>query len=350
MAIFSWTNTADNTLVLPKFQITVDKFLNFTILVYGWRLPNQKDNSKDSLKHVTISQLIDDLMKKTICIGLEKHEISTNVLIHSIPYNTTLSTNMELPFNSKDFFRSKTCHVLIQKQELCDPCKSIRNILLGKEKIRSKNSNEPVKLNAPLSSTSNERLILSVQSMRAENTQLKLENTALKLEIEQMKQELEKNSIAINDNLCSDLTDIIGKQEKLTPFMELFWQQQKSLFQRSKSGVRFHPMLIRYCLSLAAKSPSCYKEIRDSGILKLPSERTLRDYRNVITPKVGFNPAVTDELISLTKAYTAEQRFVTLLIDEMKIKSNLVFQRRDWLENWLKKENWLDLWTWETLI
>lgn len=86
-------------------------------------------------------------------------------------------------------------------------------------------------------------------------------------------------------------------------------------------------MLIRYCLSLAAKSSSCYEELRNSGILVLPSQRTLQDYRNVITPSVGFKPEITDELISLTKGYTEKQRYVAFLINEMKIKSNLVFQR-----------------------
>ena len=30
----------------------------------------------------------------------------------------------------------------------------------------------------------------------------------------------------------------------------------------SKRGVRYHPMIIRYCLGLAAKSPTVYDEIR----------------------------------------------------------------------------------------
>ena len=55
----------------------------------------------------------------------------------------------------------------------------------------------------------------------------------------------------------------------------LFWQQQKKLLQSSPSGVKYHPMVIRYALSLAAKSPSCYEEIRQSKILVLPSQRTL---------------------------------------------------------------------------
>jgi hypothetical protein len=42
-------------------------------------------------------------------------------------------------------------------------------------------------------------------------------------------------------------------------------------------------------LSLHGKSPSAYRELRDSGALILPSERVLRDYKNYFKPKVGIN-------------------------------------------------------------
>ena len=47
-------------------------------------------------------------------------------------------------------------------------------------------------------------------------------------------------------------------------------------------------MIIRFCLSLAAKSSSCYEELRNSGVLTLPSQQRLRDYRNAIKPREDF--------------------------------------------------------------
>lgn len=148
------------------------------------------------------------------------------------------------------------------------------------------------------------------------------------LQIERMKAELSSNSVEILNDISNDLVEIISNSEtKLTPFMELFWQQQKKLFATSKTGVRFHPTIIRYCLSLAIKSPSCYNELRQSGILKLPCLRTLRDYKNYIKPSTGFQPEVIAELKNQVVNYTDNQRYVCLLIDEMKIKSNLVFHK-----------------------
>ena len=83
-------------------------------------------------------------------------------------------------------------------------------------------------------------------------------------------------------------------------------------------------MLNRFALSIAAKSPAAYEELRSSGVLKLPSKRTLRDYRNVVKPKQGFNKQIIEELTSITATLSNVQRYIVLLFDEVKIKSNLI--------------------------
>ena len=50
-------------------------------------------------------------------------------------------------------------------------------------------------------------------------------------------------------------------KNNVPPFMKLFWQEQKYV-QTSRNGVRYHPMLIRFCLNLVSKSPSAYEELR----------------------------------------------------------------------------------------
>ena len=89
-------------------------------------------------------------------------------------------------------------------------------------------------------------------------------------------------------------------------------------------GMRYHPMIIRFCLSLASKSKSANEELRNSNILVLPSSRTLRDYKNAIAPQTGFRKQIIDDLNKLTRDYFNIQ---CLLIDKMKIKSNLVFDK-----------------------
>ena len=111
--------------------------------------------------------------------------------------------------------------------------------------------------------------------------------TELEQQLNDMKAELQKSNIQIDHKLSNDFTRIIGSAKQVTPFMKLIWQEQKKLFLRSSTGVGYHPMIIRICLSLAAKSPSCYEELRNSGVLT--SQRRLKDYRNASKPERGFH-------------------------------------------------------------
>ena len=131
----------------------------------------------------------------------------------------------------------------------------------------------PLKDNAPLSSCSKERLVATVQKQR-------LTCEELESQIQQMKTEIEQNSITINKDVENDLLQILGHTSLgNTLHMKLFREQQKNLLSSSASGQQYHPKIIRFCLSLYAKSQAAYRELQESGVLVLPSERTLRDYR-----------------------------------------------------------------------
>ena len=99
----------------------------------------------------------------------------------------------------------------------------------------------------------------------------------------------------------------------------------------SPSSIRYHPMIIKYCISLAAKS-SAYSDLRynsrtGSGVLIFPSLRTLRDYKNYIRQKRGFNNEVVDELNKKTELFSESERYVTILFNEMKIQEDLVWDK-----------------------
>ena len=88
-------------------------------------------------------------------------------------------------------------------------------------------------------------------------------------------------------------------------------------------------MIKKFRLNLAAKSSSAYKDLQyDSttrtGILVLPSLKTLRDYKNYISLKRGFNPEVINERAKKAVSFFEIERYMTILFDEMKIQENLV--------------------------
>jgi hypothetical protein len=85
-------------------------------------------------------------------------------------------------------------------------------------------------------------------------------------------------------------------------------------------------------LGLAAKSPAAYEALRlndknNSGFLILPSRRRLRDYKNYVKPKLGFNKNIITELKDKIKDFSAQEKFIVLVLDEMKIQENLVWDK-----------------------
>ena len=62
-------------------------------------------------------------------------------------------------------------------------------------------------------------------------------------------------------------------------------------------------------------------------MLVLLSERVLRDYRNFFKPRPGFLKENINKLSQITTPLTGCQRYVVLSFDEMKIQSNLVFDK-----------------------
>lgn len=184
-------------------------------------------------------------------------------------------------FSFKEYWRLCKCQLLVEGIELCLSCEEQSYNMHRSSQAKQRRMSEPAHLYAPVSKTAPDRIKLTLRGQR-------LKCADLERQLNEMKSEIAKSSIEVDHNLSNDVTTILSEAQEVTPFMKLFWRQQKKLLQSSPSGVKYHPMVIRYALSLAAKSPSCYEEIRQSKILVLPSQRTLRDYRNYIRPTRGF--------------------------------------------------------------
>lgn len=112
-------------------------------------------------------------------------------------------------------------------------------------KAKERRQSRPAHVNAPVSKTDPERIKLTLQGQR-------LRCAELERQLNEMCVELEKTNM--NHELRNDFSKILNSANDtdITPFMKLFWEQKKKLFSSSSKGVRYHPMIIRFCLSLAA--------------------------------------------------------------------------------------------------
>ncbi|XP_065068883.1 uncharacterized protein LOC135694124 [Rhopilema esculentum] len=315
---------------IPKFELCVDDSLGYYIQVYGWLLPEDHPLytvNHRSMRHITLSNLVADIDGYRICTGLSIKIASQHTVNHVVPRKfDPLSIEQDIQYRSSEYCRSINC-LLVCPTEKCEHCIEGDDYGIKVTRDNKRRLSIPSKLNAPVSKTHPERLKQSMQEQR-------LKCSKLESEIERMRSELAANSVSIENEMNNDFLSIIDNgYTEMTPFMQLFWQEQKRLFSYSKRGQRYHPMIIRFCLSLHSKSPAAYEEVRDAlgrkqgGILTLPCKRTLRDYKNWIRPKCGFNEDVILDLVGITDKYFGVQRYVVLLLDEMKIRANLVYDK-----------------------
>ena len=93
--------------------------------------------------------------------------------------------------------------------------------------------------------------------------------------------------------------------------------------------VRWHPLLIRWCLNLKLMSNATYHTTRTAGFIRLPSERTFRDYTHYFKSRPGFQREVNEQLQKETSPnnLSEQRKYCGILLDEMKIKENLVYDK-----------------------
>ena len=99
-----------------------------------------------------------------------------------------------------------------------------------------------------------------------------------------------QTSDEIDPQLNQDLINVMQKtsEEFHIPFPEgsfrrVFCDQQiKNAKQKDSRQIRWHPLIIKWCLNMRLISSASYHVMRTTGFITLPSERTLRDYTNYI--------------------------------------------------------------------
>ncbi|XP_066934614.1 uncharacterized protein [Clytia hemisphaerica] len=228
--------------------------------------------------------------------------------------------------------RAVDCDTNIQTQKkTCPGCSKYRQTL---NKIRATNNARDSKQigNVPNDSTNNRYM---------NKTQLTTKCEEQARTIKSLKQTVNRKNAfileMINDEGCvvqdEQLSDLCTKliNDVACPFPDdsaqsLLWHQQKQYATaKNKRTMRWHPVMIRWCISIYLKSPGAYEHLCDSGFLFLPTRRTLNNYLSFTEAKVGFNADVFKHLLTLTEKQKSTH--VGLAHDEMKIKSGLVYNK-----------------------
>ena len=165
------------------------------------------------------------------------------------------------------------------------------------------------------------------------------ENRKAKLRIRRLEQKISlaanEDGVKLDDELHSDIMNLAASSTKQVhssysedSFLRLFWdQQQKASLLSKASSMKWHPLFIKWCFYLRHISGKSYEFLRSSNCIKLPSQRTLRDYTHYISTTIGFSAEVDKHLLDVAFLSNELNRYVILIMDEVHIKSDLVYDK-----------------------
>ena len=158
-------------------------------------------------------------------------------------------------------------------------------------------------------------------------------------EMKQLKDKIDQHisyvGVRTDDQLGNDLKDIMTKHSDSVlahleddSFQAIFWKQQLEAVKcPKKQGVRWHPLIVKWCLYLHHLSNGAYETLRNSGVIQLPSTRTLRDYKHFSPARVGFSVHSDRQLLNLMTVKGNLAKYCVILIDEMYVKEGLTFDK-----------------------
>lgn len=88
--------------------------------------------------------------------------------------------------------------------------------------------------------------------------------------------------------------------------------------------------LRRWCIYLRHLSSSAYELLCTSGVLKLPSQRTLRDYTYYTQSCNGFSVSVDRQIMDMANINSCPERdkYVIIILDEMHIREDIVYDKQ----------------------
>ena len=254
--------------------------------------------------------------------------------------NPIIETNFEVECDGERFdstIRETKCKLLVGgRYDRCSECVKHRNYLRVVRNRQTKKSCDNKNYTSSDSHVSYRYLSSEQKTERLQSLHKELKYT--KQLLKQMHSKLEhainKEGHILDPEMNNYMSEILQNSEYFAnelpegSFRRLFWQQQfQALSCKNPRQIRWHPTMIKWCLNVKLRSTSAYKAMRDSGFIKLPSERTLRDYTHWTKVSSGFQPSSFEYLLKEMKYEELEdwQKFVVLLHDEVKIKSDLVY-------------------------
>ncbi|KAJ8305335.1 LOW QUALITY PROTEIN: hypothetical protein KUTeg_015880 [Tegillarca granosa] len=210
----------------------------------------------------------------------------------------------------------------------CSRCLEIRRML----RKRKQRLDERKQHSHPIIYTVSTNITMLLTQICQQQTEIK----TLMTEIDKLKRRCDKailrNGVLLSASQNQEMKDFGVFLEEVVEaypdpycFQRLFLEQHTNFEKSGKNGIRWHPMIIRWCLFIRNKSvkAKAYDAIRDAGFIQLPSARTLFDYSHYTKSALGIQSDV------LKKLQPLEQHFGPYLHKTGASNNPTVFEVRD---------------------
>ncbi|XP_033114332.1 uncharacterized protein LOC117114750 [Anneissia japonica] len=322
-----------------KVVVTLTIFQNFTwkLIVSGVEC-SRKTSILEQYMHTLCvedtERLCHLLASKSICVGNGDFGDLVNSKRGPDGQIPLKITSNDRYFSEYENIRHNNCHLLVEGDR-CHVCRIHRTDLAAmRSALHRKKCDEQV---SPSSTIPNKFLTRRQLENKAVHLQmdrrsLKRRNTSLEDRVNKMynaESEVvphhQSTQLMEAFNACTELDDLPDDSPA-----KLLWEQQKISNEKGKQ-MRWHPAIIRWCIALQNRSASAYNLMRETGFLRLPHPRTLHPYSHFADTASGFCPEMLQRIVSdigLNKENSELKKDVSLMFDEMKIKSGLGFSSR----------------------
>lgn len=237
--------------------------------------------------------------------------------------------------------RTVKCQLLLRNGSRCSPCSLHRKVLWKRlsRSVSEHHDTDLVSSHIPHSHMSKAQMATKIEQLKKKNKEITGQLEKLRRDVYN---EIKDKGKVLSELDNKDLITLLQKHksdvEKCFPdencLQRLFWEQQLKYAQsRSTKAMRWHPMIIRWCLYLQHKSAKAYEAIRGMGFIGLPSTRTLFDYSRYLPNRTGFAKENAEHLkaegeaLGLFDENCHWKRYVGLLQDEIQINQGLVYEK-----------------------
>ncbi|XP_011680559.1 uncharacterized protein LOC100893587 [Strongylocentrotus purpuratus] len=232
--------------------------------------------------------------------------------------------------NSEETVRSINCKLVAEDNGKCSVCSIQRSDLLSMKNRNRLSSPMKARVSskAKLQSLSKKQLISRARNIQKDRMKVKSSQRRLQDKIRKMFRE---ESVPVGDTeeiekMVKGAAGVIEENLVDKSAQKLLWEEQtKALKTGDRRQMRWHPSVIRWAIAVHSKSPAAYKLIKDSKFLILPAIGTLTKYTHYTQPKTGVHHDMIQQTIKEMNLKHEFQRNVSLICDEMKTKSGIVY-------------------------